>query len=115
MAGHANERIAFEPSSGNVFADLAFPDAAELDMKVRLAVKINGLVASQRLNQATAAARLEFSQQEISVLGNYRLEGFSVGRLMQLLLGLGETRLAPVRDLEHARIPLMWHLVDICE
>jgi predicted XRE-type DNA-binding protein len=92
MAGHASEHIAFEPSSGNVFADLALPDAAELDMKVRLAVKVNGLVAAQRLNEPTAAARLELSQQEISALGNYRLEVFSVGRLMQLLLGLGEAR-----------------------
>ena len=92
MAGHVSEHIAFEPSSGNVFADLALPDAAELDMKLRLAVKVNGLVAAQRLNEPTAAARLELSQQEISALGNYRLEGFSVERLKQLLAALGETR-----------------------
>lgn len=92
MAGHANEHIAFEPSSGNVFADLALPDAAELDMKVRLAVNVNGLLAAQRLNEPTVAARLELSQQEISALGNYRLSGFSVERLEQLIAGLEDTR-----------------------
>lgn len=91
MAGHASEHIAFEPSSGNVFADLALPVAIELDMKVRLAVKVNGLIAAQRLNEPTAAGRLELSQQEMSALGNYRLEGFSVGWLKRLLAGLGET------------------------
>lgn len=91
MAGHASEHIAFEPSSGNVFADLALPDAIELDMRVRLAVKVNGLPA-ERLNEPTAAARLELRQQEISALRNYRLEGFSVERLKQLLAALGEAR-----------------------
>jgi predicted XRE-type DNA-binding protein len=91
MARHANEHIAFEASSGNVFADLGLPDPAELDMKVRLAVKVNRLITARRLNQPTAAARLELSQQEISALGNYRLEGFSVERLKELLAALGET------------------------
>jgi len=37
-----------EASSGNVFADLGLPDAAELDTKVCLAVIISGLVAPFR-------------------------------------------------------------------
>lgn len=84
-----NERISVERSSGNVFADLELPDAAELDTKVRLAVKINGLVAALRLNQVTAAARLEVSQPKISALRNYRLEDLSVERLMDFLRALG--------------------------
>lgn len=89
MARRANERIPIEASSGNPFADLGLLDAAELDTKVRLAVKINGLVAARRLNQATAAARLELSQPEVSALKHYRLEGFSVERLMSFLQALG--------------------------
>ena len=46
MARRTNERIPIEASSGNVFADLGLPDAAELDTKVRLAVMINRLVAA---------------------------------------------------------------------
>jgi predicted XRE-type DNA-binding protein len=86
----ANERISVEASSGNVFADIGLPDAAELDTKVRLAVKINGLLAAQRLNQVTAAARLEVSQPQICAIKNYRLEGLSVERLMSFLLALGQ-------------------------
>jgi predicted XRE-type DNA-binding protein len=90
MARRANRRIPIEASSGNVFADLGLPDAADLDTKVRLAVKINELIAAQRLTQGTAAARLEISQPKISALKNYRLDGFSVERLMNFLLALGQ-------------------------
>ena len=90
MARRANRRIPIEASSGNVFADLALPDAAELDVKVRLAVMINRLLAAQRLNQVTATARLKVSQPKISALKNYRLDGLSIERLMNFLLALGQ-------------------------
>lgn len=81
MARRANRRIPIEASSGNVFADLGLPDAMDLDTKVRLAVKLNKLLAAQRLNQARAAALLDVSQPKISALRNYRLDGVSVERL----------------------------------
>ncbi len=90
MAKRATKHIPIEASSGNVFADLGLPDAEDLDTKVRLAVKINRLVATQRLNQVAAAARLNVSQPKISALKNYRLEGFSVERLMRFIMALGE-------------------------
>lgn len=82
MARRANRRIPIEASSGNVFAALGLPDAMDLYTKVRLAVKLNKLLAAQRLNQARAAALLDVSQPKISALRNYRLDGFSVKRLM---------------------------------
>lgn len=100
MVRRASKQIPIEASSGNVFEDLGLPDAAELDTKVRLAVEINRLIAAQRLTQVTAAARLEVSQPKISALKNYRLEGFSVERLMSFLLALGqdvEIRITPRR------------------
>ena len=90
MARRANRRIPIEASSGNVFADLGLPDAIDLDTKVRLAVKVNKLFAAQRLNQARAAALLDISQPKISALKNYRLDGFSVERLMNFIAALGE-------------------------
>lgn len=80
---------------------VALVDAAELDTKVRLAVMINRLVAAQRLNQVTAAARLKVSQPKISALKNYRLDGLSVERLLNFLLALGqdvEIHVRPRRD-----------------
>lgn len=85
MAGRA---ITTEASSGNVFADLGLPNAGELDAKARLVVKINSLMAVQRLNQATAGALLKVSQPMISALKNYRLDDFSVERLTSFLLAL---------------------------
>ena len=88
MAMRPDRRRPIEASSGKVFADLALPDAIDLDTKVRLAVKINKLLAAQRLNQARAAALLDVSQPKISALKNYRLDGFSVERLMNFIAAL---------------------------
>ncbi len=75
-------------SSGNVFTDLRLPNADEKQTKVRLAVAINQIIASQELSQVAAARRLKMNQPKISALANYRLEGFSVERLMHFLTAL---------------------------
>jgi predicted XRE-type DNA-binding protein len=90
MVKRASKRARVEVSSGNVFADLVLPDAVELDTKVRLAVEINRLIDAQRLTQVAAAAMLEISQPKVSALKHYKLDGFSVERLMTFLLALGQ-------------------------
>lgn len=72
----------------NVFADLGYADAEERQTKLRLAHTINSIVASKRLNQADAAARLGIGQPKVSALAHYKLEGFSVERLMTFLTSL---------------------------
>lgn len=74
--------------SGNVFADLGLPDAEERQTKLRLAYALNEIVDARRLTQAEAAARLGLNQPKVSALRNYKLEGFSVERLMTLLNAL---------------------------
>jgi predicted XRE-type DNA-binding protein len=76
------------PSSGNVFADLRLPNAEDKQTKTRLAVAINRILAGQELSQVKAARRLKINQPKISALANYRLEGFSVERLMHFLTAL---------------------------
>jgi predicted XRE-type DNA-binding protein len=76
--------------SGNVFADLNFPDAEERQTKLRLAYAHNTILDAQRLTQAAAAARLGLNQPKVSALRNYKLEGFSVERLMTLLNALDQ-------------------------
>jgi predicted XRE-type DNA-binding protein len=76
------------PSSGNIFTDLRLRNADEKQTKTRLAVAINQIIASQELSQAAAARRLKINQPKISALANYRLEGFSVERLMHFLTAL---------------------------
>ena len=88
MATRKNGNRTATQSSGNVFADLGLPNADEKQTKVRLGVAINGIVEDQRLSQAAAARRLKINQPKISAISNYRLEGFSVERLMNFLIAL---------------------------
>ena len=74
--------------SGNVFADLGIADAGERQTKVRLAVAINGIVARRGMSQVRASALLGIGQPKVSALANYRLDGFSVERLMTFLTAL---------------------------
>jgi predicted XRE-type DNA-binding protein len=76
--------------SGNVFADMGLPDAAELDTKLRLGVTLNRIVERRRLTQAEIAAALGINQPKVSALLHYKLEGFSVERLMHFLVALGQ-------------------------
>src|SRR3981189_2549359 len=105
MAKKRSRTMEVEAGSENVFADLGFPDAAELDIKVRLAVEIVRLINARRLSQVAAAALLKVNQPKVSALKNYKLDGFSVERLMTFLLALGqdvEIRITPRRG---ARAP----------
>lgn len=74
--------------SRNVFADLGLPDAEERQTKLRLALALNTVIDAQRLTQEAAAVRLGLNQPKVSALRNYKLEGFSVERLMTLLNAL---------------------------
>jgi len=75
-------------SSGNVFTDLGLSGAEEKQTKVRLAVAINQIIQNQRIPQIEAARRLNINQPKISALSNYRLDGFSVERLMNFITAL---------------------------
>jgi predicted XRE-type DNA-binding protein len=76
-------------SSGNVFVDLRLSNAVERNTKVRLAVTINQIIRESALSQSETAQRLGVSQPKVSALANYRLDGFSVERLMNFLNALG--------------------------
>jgi predicted XRE-type DNA-binding protein len=76
--------------SGNAFADLSFPDAEERQTKLRLAYALNTILDEQHLAQAATAARLGLNQPKVSALRKYKLEGFSVERLMTLLNALDQ-------------------------
>jgi predicted XRE-type DNA-binding protein len=91
MASKSAERQ--EPvtrGTGNVFADLGFPDAAERQAKLRLAYALNQLLDGRTLSQGEAARVLGLTQPKVSALRNYKLAGFSVERLMNLLTALDQ-------------------------
>ena len=87
--------------SGNVFTDLGLPDAGERQTKTRLAMTINRILKEQRLKQVDAAQLLGVPQPKVSALVNYRLDGFSVEKLMDFIVALGrdvEIVVRPKRD-----------------
>jgi predicted XRE-type DNA-binding protein len=87
MTSKSNEKII--ASSGNIFADLGLPDAAELDTRARLGAAICQIVARRKLTQIEIASKLGVNQPKVSALLHYKLEGFSVERLMNFLVRLG--------------------------
>ena len=76
--------------TGNVFADLGMPDAVERQTKTRLALAINDIIKARKLRQVEAGHRLGIPQSNVSALVNYRLDGFSVERLMGFLTALDQ-------------------------
>ncbi len=76
-------------SSGNVFADLGFPDADERLAKADPAIKIGEILSRRRLTQVEAAGVLGVDQPKVSALIRGRLSGFSIERLLRFLLLLG--------------------------
>ena len=86
----ARRRIEIEAGTGNVFADLGYTDAKERTLKVELALEVNRLLKERKLTQAHAAELLGIVQPHVSDLVRYRLNRFSVERLMQFLTQLGQ-------------------------
>jgi predicted XRE-type DNA-binding protein len=82
--------VAITRGTKNVFADLGYPDAAERQAKLRLAYALNQLLEERGLSQSEAAKLLSVTQPKVSALRNYKLAGFSVERLMNLLIALDQ-------------------------
>lgn len=76
--------------TSNVFADLGYVDAAERQIKTRLALAVNELLKARKLKQREIATLLGVPQPKVSALKNYRLDQFSVERLMEFLTALNQ-------------------------
>jgi predicted XRE-type DNA-binding protein len=96
-----------ERGTANVFADLGLPDAQDRQTKTRLAMEINDILKARRLRQAQSAALLGIPQPKVSALVNFRLDGFSVERLMEFLTHLNrdvEIVIRPSRDEQEGHV-----------
>ncbi len=79
-----------EPSSGNVYADLGFPNPEEELAKADLAIRISQLITKRKLTQKKAAALLGIDQPKVSHLLRGKLDGFSTERLLRFVNALGQ-------------------------
>jgi predicted XRE-type DNA-binding protein len=89
--------------TNNVFADLGYADAKERKTKLQLAHAINGVIARKRLTQQAAAGKLGVTQPKVSALANYKLDGFSVERLMTFLTSLDQDVEIVIRNKPRSR------------
>jgi predicted XRE-type DNA-binding protein len=73
-----------------VFADLGFSDSAERHAKLRFAYALNQVLEARKLSQGDAAKVLGVTLPKVSALRHYKLAGFSVERVMNLLTPLDQ-------------------------
>ena len=74
--------------SRNVFAELGFADANELQLKAELTRQISRRIKDFGLTQVQAAKRLGLMQPDVSKLMAGKFTGFSTDRLISLLTAL---------------------------
>lgn len=74
------------PSNSN--GEISLSTTTERQTKAHLAERVNEIIRRNGLSQTVAARLLKINQPKISALANYRLEGFSVERLLYFLTAL---------------------------
>lgn len=96
--------------TSNVFADLGFSDAGGRQTKTRLALASNRIIKDQGLKQIDTARLIGVPQPKVSALVNYRLDGFSVEKLMDFIVALGrdvEIIVRPTRGSDAGRVMVL--------
>lgn len=81
--------IAFEKSSGNVYADLGYTDSDDMLVKAQVVTKIAEIIEQRELTQEQAAKILRLTQPKISRLLRGQFRGISERRLLRCLTRLG--------------------------
>lgn len=92
------DKVEFEMSSGNVFADLGVPDADKLKIKSGLVIEITKAVRNLGLSQHQAGYRMGLPQAKVSGLFHGDFSNVSERKLMDCLNRLGydiEIRVKP--------------------
>ena len=82
--------ISITRGSGNVFADLGLPDAANLEIKAGLVSQISRIIEHRGLTQVRAARILGIDQPKVSMLLSGRFEGFSIERILRFFTALDQ-------------------------
>ena len=71
--------------SGNVYADLGFENAEELQAEALLTIEIYRTIKQRKLGQRQAAKLLGLAPADVNGLMNMRFGGFSIRRLVGIL------------------------------
>ena len=90
MTAKRRKTITFEKSSGNVFADLGLAHPEREQLKAHLTLQIFRIIKNRGITQVEAGALLGIKQPHVSALMRNRSGNFSVERLMDFLIALGQ-------------------------
>jgi predicted XRE-type DNA-binding protein len=85
-----NAKIRVSEGSSNIFADLGFANPEREEVKARLTLQIYRLIKGRGLTQAQAGEVLGVKQPHVSSLMRGHSGAFSVERLMNFLVALGQ-------------------------
>ena len=89
--------------SGNVYADLGYPDAEEMLIKAKLVMKISEIVRSMGLTQVKMAKILGLPQPKVSAILGGQFRGISERKLIECLTTLGRDVQIVVKDVPRRR------------
>ena len=81
--------IKIEEGSSNVYADLGYADADEMQRKAQLAAEIARAIKARRLTQEGAATLLGIDQSKVSRITRGQFRGVSEAKLLDLVTKLG--------------------------
>ena len=84
-----DNEIAIVEGSTNVYADLGYADAAEMQRKSQLAAEIARAIKARRLTQSGAAELLRLDQSKVSRITRGQFRGVSEAKLLELVAKLG--------------------------
>lgn len=88
----------FHQGSGNVYKDLGFPNAEEMQAKAILASRIISLIQDKKWTQKKAAEILGITQPKISLLNRGQFSSFSLGKLINMLSKLNQNIEIIIKD-----------------
>lgn len=81
--------ITIEEGGSNVYADLGYIDATEMQRKSRLAGEIARAIKARRLTPENAATLLGIDQSKVSRITRGQFRGVSEAKLLELVARLG--------------------------
>jgi predicted XRE-type DNA-binding protein len=104
------EESVIERGSGNVFADLGYPDAEEHLAKSKLVLAISNALKARNVTQAEAAVLMGLDQPKVSKLLRGHHRGFSSDRLLHILNLLGQDVIITVVSAPTSAEPRLGHI-----
>jgi predicted XRE-type DNA-binding protein len=103
-------KLPIRESTGNIFADLGFPNAEREQLKAHLTLRIYRLIKQRGLTQAQAGKILGIKQPHVSALMRGSSGAFSVERLMDFLTALGQDVEITVRPAHRGHGEVLVHV-----